>query len=366
VARWITIILAIIGTAIGVWAVSTAKQKPPELPLARPASVNPFSHGVAALGIVEPAGRDVGIVAPEPGLVVEVYTQVGDRVEKGAPLFKLDTRRLDADLLRAESAVEVGKAEIERWHALPRAEDLPPLEAAVTRAEALLKDRQESLRLTQDAVGRGAGNTRDISAAQYAVDAAAADFEKAKADLAKAKAGAWKPDLTVAEANLKRMEDEVAALRLLVERMTVRAPRDGTVLRRGIEPGEYAATEQGRASMIIGDLSRLNVRAQVDEEDIALVRGTPKAIARARGAVAIEVPLKLLRIEPYARPKTELTGSTLERVDTRVVDVVFEIEGAPPASVYPGEGVDVFIEAGGGGADGGGISGTTGLIGRSP
>jgi multidrug efflux pump subunit AcrA (membrane-fusion protein) len=343
-ARWITIILAVVGTGVGVWAVSTAKQKPPELPLAREASVNPFAHGVAALGLVEPAGRDVGVVAPEPGLVMEVFVEVGAKVETGATLFKLDTRRLDADLVRAQGSMQVAQAEIERWHALPRVEDLPPLEAAMARADALLKDRLEFLRLAQEAVAKGAANSRDISAAQFAVDAARADLEKAKADLAKTKAGGWQPDLLVAQANLERMKAEVEALKMLLERQMVRAPRSGVVLRRDIEPGEYASTESMRPAMILGDLSKLNVRAQVDEEDIALVAEGSHAVARTRGASPRDIPLKLLRIEPYARPKTDLTGATTERVDTRVIDVVFEVRG-PVSAVYPGEGVDVFIEA---------------------
>lgn len=346
-ARWVTFVLAIIGLGVGIWAVSTARTTPPEIPLARGASVNPFSHGVAALGIVEPTGRDVHIFTPEPGLVMEVYAGVGDHVEAGQPLFKLDTRRLEADLLRAESATEAGRAEIARWHALPRAEDLPPLEAAVARAEALVRDREDTLRRTTEAVERNALSARELSAAQYSLDAARAELVQAQATLARAKAGGWEPDLALAQAELGRQEKDVAALRLLIERLTVRAPSAGTILRRDIEPGEFASTELNRAAMILGDLSTLFVRAQVDEEDIALVGAAPNAVARTRGAAPEDMQLELVRIEPYARPKTDLLGVNTERVDTRVVDVVFRVQRAPAGPVFPGQAVDVFIEAAG-------------------
>lgn len=344
-ARWITFALSIVGLAVGIWAVSTSKQKAPKIPLARDASVNPYTHGVAALGIIEPAGREVGIVAPEPGLVMEVFVNVGDHVEANAPLMRLDTRRLEADLVRAEAAIAVGQTDIDRWHALPRAEDVPPLEAAVTRAEAMVRDREDNLRRTDEAVKRNASSSRDLSAAQFSLEAARADLIKAQADLAKTRAGGWAPDLAAAQASLTSLQKDAAALRLLVERLTVRAPRAGVILRRDIEPGEYAVVEPGRAALILGDVSRLYARAQVDEEDIALVHAGAKAIARTRGAAPRELPLALVRIEPYARAKTDLRGINTERVDTRVVDVVFEVKDAGGNDIYPGIGVDVFIDA---------------------
>lgn len=341
-------LLSLIGLAVGVWAVSTADEKPVVLPLARSASVNPFAKGVAALGLVEPAERDVAVVSPESGMVMEVYVNVGDTVAAGAPLFKLDTRRLEAELLRAEPQVLQAQSEIDRWRSLPRVEDIPPLRAAVDRTEAQMKDRDEFLRLTREAVAKGSGNEREVSASEFAALAARAEHERAKAELAKMQAGGWQPDLKVAEAALAARVADVASLRVLIERLTVRAPRAGTVLRRSIEPGEFAGTERRDAPLILGDLDRLGVRAQVDEEDIGLVSAGAKALARTRGAVVRDIPLRLLRIEPYARPKRDLTGANLERADTRVIDVVFEFvigDANDRPRVYPGQAVDVFIEA---------------------
>lgn len=350
--RRLTILLAVIGLAVAAYAVANSKTTPPELPLARPPSVNPYASGVAALGLVEPAARDVSVVSPESGLVTRVHAEVGDQVKSGDALYELDSRLLDADLLRAEAAVTAAEAEIARWHALPREEDLPPLEASLSRAQAQLADRNEALHLAEQVQQRGANNERDVSLARYARDTAAAEFERARADLARMRAGGWKPDLAVAQAQLGQRRAEVEALRVLKDRLIVRAPRDGQVLRRSIEPGENASTDSSRPAMILGDLTRLHIRAQVDEEDIALVTGANgdplparNAVARTRGSVVRDVPLRLLRVEPYARPKLDLTGSNIERVDTRVIDVLFEVTQTPAdAPLLPGQAVDVFIE----------------------
>ncbi len=346
--RWFTILLSLAGLCIGVWAVSTADQKEPPLPLARPASINPFDRGVAALGVIEPAGKSVTVNAPEPGLVVELFADVGEDVSKGDPLFRLDSRRLEADLVRALAAVAAGEAEVNRWHALPRAEDLPPMEAAAAAAEALWKDREEQRLLVEDAARRGSGTSRDVSRAAFQAAAAKAEYDRAMADLTKLRSGGWRPDLAVATAELERLRAEVKSLQLLTERLTVRAPRDGRVLRRQIEVGEFTSGEPSRPAMIIGDLSTLHVRAQVDEEDIGLIRATdpaPRATARTRGAVVAELPLELIRIEPFARPKSDLIGTNQERVDTRVIDVLFRVKQSPTIPVYPGQAVDVFIES---------------------
>ncbi|GMV27452.1 MAG: hypothetical protein AMXMBFR58_34830 [Phycisphaerae bacterium] len=342
--KWLTIILAVAGVLLAVATARTAFEDPPPIPLSRQPSINPFGRGVASLGKVESAHREILIAPPQPGLVVRVNADVGDAVKAGQPLFELDSRVIDADLIRAQAAVEADNAEIARWHALPRAEDVPPLRAVVDQFKALLADREEKLRLTREALQRGAANERDVSRDTFGRDEALASLRKAEADLARTTAGGWEADLTVARANLARSQAELAALRVLKERMTVVAPRDSVVLRRSIEAGEYASPDANRPAMILGNPHELNVRAQVDEEDIALLERMTRAVGRTRGAVVEQFDLTLVRIEPYARPKMELTGSNVERVDTRVIDVVFSLPARPRTPLYPGQAVDVFID----------------------
>src|SRR6202035_2870761 len=88
----------------------------------------------------------------------------------------------------------------------------------------------------------------------------------------------------------------------------------------------------------------LHVRVDVDEQDAWRVRGGALAAASPRGNGSIRIPLEFVRFEPYVVPKKSLTGDTTERVDTRVLQVIYAMEkGDLP--VYVGQQMDVFIEA---------------------
>jgi multidrug efflux pump subunit AcrA (membrane-fusion protein) len=344
VIRWVTILIACAGFTLAMFALTPTFPTAPDLPVAREPSVNPFPRGIASIGQVEAATRHVNIAPPTPGLVVDVSAEVGDVVKPGDVLLRLDDRDFRAELLRAEAGLGVFKAQIARWHALPRPEDIPPLDAQVAKSAAELADAQDRLARVESARREGAGFDREVSEAKFKVEEARATLAHATAELHRTKAGGWAPDLVVAEAELAKQEAQASAIRLQIERLTVRAPRAGTVLRRAIEPGEYAGGAD-RALMVLGNLSTLHVRALVDEEDIALVRPDAKAFGRTRGSVVEQFPLSIVRIEPLARPKVQLSGANSERVDTRVVEVVLLVQGLPGVTLYPGQAIDVYIDA---------------------
>jgi hypothetical protein len=74
------------------------------------------------------------------------------------------------------------------------------------------------------------------------------------------------------------------------------------------------------------------------------VRQGARAVAYVRGNSSITTPLQFVRIEPFIVPKRSLTGDTTERVDTRVLQVIYAFEpGDLP--VYVGQQMDVYIDA---------------------
>lgn len=334
---------------MGIYTVATAHEPLPKPPPAQPPSVNPYARGIAATGLVEAASRNVSVASPEPGLVVEVVAQPNAVVRKGDPLFIMDRRPLEAELVRMAAAVDVAKAELERIESQPRAEDIPPLKAALEAAKVQAADEEDQYQRTAGAFKASAASEGEVARRKFAAEAARARVEQAQATLLRMQAGAWAPELRAAKARVAQAEADVAALRIRLDRMTIRAPIDGTVMKRFIEPGEYAMTSGSAGAnpaMVLGDLTRLHVRAQVDEEDSSLLVAGARGTARLRGAVSREYPLRMLRIEPWAQPKNNITGLTPERVDTRVVDVVFEMvpTGEAGALPYPGQLVDVYIE----------------------
>jgi HlyD family secretion protein len=82
----------------------------------------------------------------------------------------------------------------------------------------------------------------------------------------------------------------------------------------------------------------------IDENDAWRVRQDAPAVATVRGNRDLKTNLRFVRIEPYVVPKKSLTGESTERVDTRVLQVLYSFDkGALP--VYVGQQMDVFIEA---------------------
>lgn len=344
--RRFTIILALAGLALALYVVATAKQEIPSPPPAQPPSTNPFAAGVAALGIVEPATPTVEVAAPEPGRVVEVFVDVNDRVAKGAPLFRMDGVPMEAELIRARAVRDAALSEVARVKSWPRAEDFPPVEAEVAEAGWRLEDAQSRLANMNAARERGGASDDEISRQTFLVSMLRAGLTNAEARLARMKAGSWSQDLAVAAAGLAAREADIRSIELRLERLTVRAPLDATVLKRSIEPGE-SIRESGEPPLVLGDLSEIRVRAQVDEEDMPIVRFGAKAVGRVRGPVNAEVALTMLRIEPLAGPKRQITGASTELIDTRVVEVLFRAEpGVDSPPMYTGQVVDVYIDAG--------------------
>jgi multidrug resistance efflux pump len=188
----------------------------------------------------------------------------------------------------------------------------------------------------------------DVVKRRFAVAAAGRALERWEAELAEVEAGAWAPDLQVAEAELGLAQADLGRSETELDRLTVRAPAAATVLQLNIRPGEFAQAGPAGAAgplVLLGDTSVLHVRVDIDEGDAPLFRPGAKAVASVKGRPDIRVPLAFVRVDPFVVPKRSLTGLASERVDTRVLQVIYAIEGTPPVPLYVGQQVDAFIEA---------------------
>ena len=128
-------------------------------------------------------------------------------------------------------------------------------------------------------------------------------------------------------------------------------PSDGTLLQVKTRLGEYAsAGPLATPLMLMGNIDTLHLRVDVDENDAWRVKPNAKAEASVRGNRELKTGLTFVRIEPYIVPKRSLTGDSSERVDTRVLQVIYAFDAAAFAkangtSVYPGQQMDIFIES---------------------
>ena len=95
--------------------------------------------------------------------------------------------------------------------------------------------------------------------------------------------------------------------------------------------------------ILLGDIETFQVRADIDEVNAPLVVPRSPAVAYLKGRTEQAISLTFDRIEPYIVPKRSLTGDNRERVDTRVLQVIYQFE-KPAFPIYVGQQVDVFIE----------------------
>jgi HlyD family secretion protein len=122
-------------------------------------------------------------------------------------------------------------------------------------------------------------------------------------------------------------------------------PVDGVVLQVNIRPGERISELDTKALMVLGDIRTFHVWVDVDERDIPRFRPGAKASAYPRGETSHALGLRFVRVEPLAIPNKALTGDNTERVDTRVLQVLYAIDRADHP-VYVGQQLDVFIDSG--------------------
>jgi multidrug resistance efflux pump len=297
---------------------------------------------VAAVGLVEAPTEDIQLSCAVSGMVTGLYVKAGDRVYAGQPLFAVDDRDLQADLAVKRAALDSARAQLARLQAQPRPEELPPLEAKVREATALLRDAEVQVQLIESVSDNRAVKKEDVLRRRQSYEAANARLAQAEKDLALTKAGAWAPDVAIARTQVAQATAAVHQDEVNIDRLTTRAPLDGVILQNKVRLGQYAQCGPlSEPLMVFGGTGSMHVRVAVDETDVWRVQAGDPAIARVRGNSQIAYPLDFVRFEPSVIPKKSLTGDSTERVDTRVLEVIYALRA--DARVYDGQQLDVFI-----------------------
>jgi HlyD family secretion protein len=263
-----------------------AMPAPPIKPVTKPAA-----HAIAASGLVEARNENTNIGVPMPGLVTSVNVKVWQQVKKNDVLMQLDDRELRAQLLTQVAQIQV--------------------------ATASLKRLEDQLSRLQSASSSGAVTLDEISTR--------------------------KNDVEVSRAQLASAEATREQTKLLMERLTIRAPIDGTILQINTRVGEYASGSGKSAAMVLGQIDLLQVRADVDEQLAPRVSENMTAQAWIKGDSTHPMDLAFVRIEPFIVPKISLTGSSAERVDTRVLQVIFTLKPDQQRKVYVGQQMDIYL-----------------------
>lgn len=304
--RTLSLLFAALGViAIVLLVVKLRKSDPAPPPLVEPARA-PFAESIGARGIVESVNENVRIAPAVAGLITKVNVAVGDTVNAGDVLLEQDSRD-------ARAQIEIEGAQIET------------LRAQISEAEVTLADRRDQWTRVQKLSRTQVASVDESQRIKFAVSSAETALERARKQLAAA-------------------EKQSERSKVLLDLLVVKAPRAGRILQVNVRAGEYAQVNSGDPLILLGRVDELQLRADVDEDNASRVRENCAAVAYIKGRRDAAIPLKFVRIEPYILPKRSLTGESSERVDTRVLQIIFHFS-RPATPVYVGQQMDVFLDA---------------------
>lgn len=359
--RAFVFVLAIAGVIAGIVAAFVYGQQPsPQPPVFSPAA-NPYARGVYAQGIVEsdqPVGENINLYPNVTGVVTALTAREGAAVKAGDVLLTIDDSVQRATAAQLAAQADAAAAMLDELKSLPRKETLDVASAQVGAAAASLKmagdqfDKQKKA----FAIDPKAVSKDTLDNAANALKVARANLEVVTRQYNLTRAGAWIYDIRNQQKQVDALRKAAASADALVAQYTIRAPADGVILSVNAAQGSYVSPQgvyepyaNGQAPVLVigSPAGQLAVRCYVDE--ILIDRLPDPHALRARMFVRgthIEAPLEFMRIQPYVSPKIQLSDQRTERVDVRVLPVIFRVALPKGARLYQGQLVDVYIAAG--------------------
>ncbi len=302
----IIFILAFLGLIIGlVGAYIFGIEKKPQPPAFTPPS-NPYARGIYAQGIIEsyqPSGENINIYPEVQGTITRILVAEGSAVKRGSPLILIDDSVQRATVAQQKAQVEL--------------------------ASANLKSSQDQMdkQITSYELEPRSVSKNDLDNAQNAV--------------------------RVAKANMEVAQKQYELGQTLLSKYAISAPIDGVIMSINVAVGSYLSAQgsydtytQGFSPALVMGSSQnyIGVRCYIDE--VLISRLPTVSNLRAQMSIRgtnIKIPLEYVRVQPYVSPKIQLSNQRTERVDVRVLPVIFRFKRPKEIDVYPGQLVDVYI-----------------------
>lgn len=244
-ALLIVLAVAVIGLlSLGWYFLGSSKEKGYGLRFqTEPVGRGDITVKVSATGTLQALNQvDVGVEIS--GTIEKVEVDFNSIVKKGQVLARLDTSKLEAQVLQSKAQLELARAKVKE------------AEAELLLARTKLSQLKEAQRLSGGKVP-----------SQAEMDMALANVAKAEAAVMQARA-----QVSNAEADLRFNQTNLS-------KAVIRSPLDGIVLARKIEAGQTVAASLQTPVLftIAEDLSKMELSVDVDEADIGKVKVGQKA-----------------------------------------------------------------------------------------
>ena len=298
---------------------------------------------IAAGGLVEPVSEARELAATVVGRLVKMNVEEGDNVAAGDVIAQVENDDLKAQLHAAEADALARENELARLKAGARPQEISAARAELREAEAVAV-------MARSAAERQAALAAKQATSKEAVERADADRDTAEArrELVAQKlslliAPPRDEDVGIAQSNVNAARGRIAEINAQIEKTVMRSPIDGVILKLYRRAGETVTNLPPTPVAVVGDISRLRVRADVDESNVAQI-GLHQSVwitadafpgKRFRGTVA-QVGFQLGR-------KNYRNNNPEERLDTKILEVLIDLE--PNARLPIGLPVDIKTDA---------------------
>lgn len=343
--NWVILlaVASLLLVAIFMWSEKQNERLPTIVSVARN-PISPFKSYISAVGIVEASSDNIFIGSPVNRVVDRVEVAIGEKVKAGDVLFRLEARDLKADLETRCIAFENAKANLQKLESLPRTEDVASAEAVLKSFQVELEQAKGQYERVNGLQSSGAMSLEEVNRRYYLYQQAEAKVAQAQAELAKTKAGAWLPDLEIAKLQVLHAKAYVQQIEEDIRRTIIESPIDATILQIKIHEGEYPPSDSSRSPpMIIGNTDKMHLRVSINQFDASQFNPKAAAVAYLQGDAKFQFALKFVELEPYLVTKQNLTNDISEKVDTRVLQVIYSLK-ENEHQVFVGQQMDVFIE----------------------
>jgi HlyD family secretion protein len=290
-----------------------------------PVNADPAARWVHGVGRVEPETEVRRLAFRTAGVIDRCLVEPGTSVKKGDVLMTL--RNAEAACEVAVAAMELKLAEAERAKVLAGINRFRI--AAAERQVDVAKEKLRHLRKEEERTARLFGNA---AASESERDRTRTALVQQVAELRAAEAR-WRyltNFVTPEDRQLAEAKVRLASARLDLKRQRYRdtvlvAPEGGTVLEVLKRAGEGVFLTDGEPVVIFGNLSRLRVRAEIDERYVREVRVGQRAVTFGRGLGKEAFPGKVIAVRDIMGKRTMFSKAATERKDLDVVQVLIEM-----------------------------------------
>jgi len=213
--------------------------------------------------------REVNLAFNGNQRIVHMLVNEGARVHKGQVLAELDTRYLKAEANRAKAQVAAQEQILAALRAGSRPQQIAQARADVDGAKVDLNNARVNYQRLRELAAKHLASAQQRDDARTTMDAAQARLNALRQTLALAIEGPRKEDIAAAADTLKAREAEFSLAMTALEDAVLKAPADGIIRNRILEPGDMASPQQPVYTLAL--THRIWVRAYVSESDLGRI-----------------------------------------------------------------------------------------------